>query len=534
MSERATIRFEPTGRTVTVPVGSTLLGAARLAGVRIDAPCGGLGRCGSCRVRAEGALAAASREELELLGGAGIAAGMRLACRARIEGDAVVHVPDGVREARIVTESQQRPLVVEPPADRGIHVIGTAVGAAIDLGTTTVAVLLVDLATGEVLSVAGDTNMQRAFGADVLSRVAHADSGGGPELQRVAVDQIEMLLGAALERADLSADRLAELVVVGNTAMTGLFLGADVSPLGQAPYDGAPIAEARVPAPALGLTAFPSLDALVPPGVSAFVGSDITCGMLDVGLGERVTPTLFIDLGTNGEIVLHARGRLVAASTAAGPALEGASISCGMRAEAGAIERVSIEGDELSLGVIGQQEPVGMCGSGVLDLIAGLLDAGILDATGTFLEDAPGALADRLTARDGIRAFAVDPGGAVLLTQKDVRQVQLAVGAVRAGIELLLAEAQMTERDIVTVLVAGGFGYHVRAESLARLGLIPAVWQDRVAFVGNTALAGARMYLVNSEVRQQARELVGRVATLDLAAHPDFQTRFLHALTFPA
>lgn len=533
MSERATIRFEPAGRTITVPVGSTLLAAARLAGVEIDAPCGGLGRCGSCRVQANGALAPASAEEQELLGGAGMAAGVRLACRARAMGDVDVTVPERSREARVVTSAPQRPLVIEPPAERGIATLGTPIGAAIDLGTTTVAVLLMDLKTGESLAVAGDTNDQRAFGADVLSRVVHASAGGALELQKVAADQLELLLGAALQRADQSADRLAEMVVVGNTAMTGLLLGADVSPLGEAPYSGAPIAEARVPAHAVGLTAFPSLDILVPPGVSAFVGSDITAGMLAVGLAERVTPTLFIDLGTNGELVLAARGELLAASTAAGPALEGASISCGMRAEPGAIERVSLDGESLSLGVIGEREPAGVCGSGLLDLIATLLDAGLLDATGKFVDSAEGVLGERLTERDGIRGFVVDVSNNIVLTQKDVRAVQLAVAAVRAGIDLLLAEAKLAQRDVVTALVAGGFGYHVRAESLARLGLIPATWIDRVAFEGNTALAGARMYLANSAVRRQAGELAARVRTVDLAAHPEFQQRFLRALTFP-
>lgn len=534
MDHQVTVRFEPAGSTVSVPVGSTLLSAAILADVEIDAPCSGLGRCGSCRVRAEGDLSPMTAEERDLLGGASVAAGTRLACRTRALGDVTVHVPEAAREARVVTEAQQRRLVVQPPAERGVHVIGTAAGAAIDLGTTTVAVLLVDLATGEPLAVAGDTSDQRTFGADVLSRVAHAVAGGGLELQKVAVDQISLLLGQALERADLPANRLAEMVVVGNTAMTGLLLGADVEPLGEAPYEGAPTAEARVPAHELGLGAFPTLDVLVPPGVSAFVGSDITAGMLAVDLAERREPTLFVDLGTNGELVLAADGELIATSTAAGPALEGASISCGMRAEAGAIERVTLVGSGLELGVIGNREPAGLCGSGLIDLVAALLDAGVLDASGKLADSATGAIGERLTERNGVRAFVVDPGSGVLLTQKDIRQVQLAVGAVRTGIELLLAEAGLAEAELATALVAGGFGYHVRAESLARIGLIPPPWQGRVAFVGNTALAGARMYLVNDGVRQQARELVGRVRSLDLAAHPEFQQRFLGALSFPA
>lgn len=535
MSELATIRFEPTGRTVEVPVGSTLLSAARLAGVDIDGACGGLGRCGSCRVSARGALTAPSAEEQELLGGAGSAAGLRLACRTRVDGDAVVEVPARTRDARVVTASHPEPLEVEPPVARGIRTSsGTPVGAVVDLGTTNVAVMVVDLTTGESLAVAGDTNSQRTFGADVLTRVAHASAGGGRTLQRVSADQIGELLGSALARAGIPADRLAEMVVVGNTAMTGLFLGVDVSSLGQAPYEGAPLADARVPAPSIGLTGFEGIDVLVPPGISAFVGSDITAGLLATGLAERRTPTLFIDLGTNGELVVASAGEILAASAAAGPALEGAAILCGMRAEPGAIESVTLMGDSLELGVIGDTAPVGICGSGLLDLVAALLDAGLIDATGRMVDSVPGPLGERLTQRHGVRAFVVDAGGAVVLTQKDVRAVQLAVGAVRTGIELLLAEAGMTSTDIACALLAGGFGYHVRAPALVRVGLMPAEWVDRVAFAGNTALAGGRMYLVNAAQRRKARELAARVRTVDLAAHPGFRRRFLEALDFPA
>jgi uncharacterized 2Fe-2S/4Fe-4S cluster protein (DUF4445 family) len=531
MDQHATVRFEPTGRTTQVPVGSTLLAAARLAGVEVDAPCGGLGRCGSCRVRATGELVPPSAEEQELLGGAGVAAGIRLACRARAAGDVTVTVPERTGATRVVTQAEYRPFAVESPARRGIEAIGQVLGAAVDLGTTTVAVLLVDLTTGEVLAVAGGANDQRSFGADVLSRVAHANDRGGRDLQKVAVDQLDMLLGQALQQADASADRLAELVVVGNVAMTGLLLGKDVGMLGEAPYKGAPVAEYRVPAHTLGLAPFATLDVLVPPGISAFIGSDITSGILATGLADRDEPTLSMDLGTNGEIVLSVGGEMIAASTAAGPALEGATITCGMRAEPGAIERVTLARTAFELGVIGEAEPTGICGSGLLDLVAALLEAGVIDSTGAFTDVAED-WGDRLTELDGVRAFTVT--GDVVLTQKDIRQVQLAVGAIKAGIELLLDEAGMMEGAIARILVAGGFGYHVRADSLVRLGLLAPVWAERVTFVGNTALAGARMYLLSSALRQEARDIVPVVHTLDLAAHSGFQELFVRSLDFPA
>lgn len=534
MSERVTIKFEPTGRTVRVPVGSTLLEAARAVGLTIDSPCGGAGTCGSCRVRATGGLQSPTRTERELLGGAGVAAGKRLACRTRVTGDAVVTLDEHIREARVVTSAACRPLDVEPPAERGIEAIGTIVGAAIDIGTTTVAVQLLDLTTGEVLATAGDLNTQRVFGADVLSRVAHAMAGGAPELQHLIAVQVEALLAEVLRSAGFAAERLAEVVVVGNTAMTGLLLGADVSPLGAAPYEDAPVAAARVGAWETGMVAFPSLELVVLPGVSAFIGSDITAGIIATGLAERVAPTLMVDLGTNGEIVLAAAGQLIATSTAAGPALEGASIECGMGAEAGAIERVDLEGDRLVLSTIGGREPVGICGSGLIDLVAALLDADVIDPSGRFVDAVGSPFRGRFTSRSDVRAFVVDADADVVLTQKDIRQVQLALGAVRTGIDLLLEETGLGARAIVGIEVAGGFGYHVRPESLVRLGLIPPLWLDRVAFGGNTALAGARMALVNSRVRAKADVLASVVRTVDLAAHPEFQQRFLGALSFPA
>lgn len=533
MNQSAAIRFEPIGVTVMVPVGSTLLRASREAGLDLDAPCGGTGKCGACLVIARGALTPPTTDETALLGAAGLEAGRRLACRARATGDVVVTVEPQRADVRVVSASLEEPLAVEPPEERGLNLEGTLVGAAIDIGTTTIAVDLLDLKTGETLVSAGDLNRQRAYGADVISRVAFASSGGESELQTVVVGQIEAMLSDVIDEAGLANDTLVEAVVVGNTTMTGLLLGADVSTLGAAPYAGAPLAATEVSADAIGMRAFPALDLLVLPGISAFVGSDVTAGILATGIDEPPACTLMLDLGTNGEMVLATGEHMVAASAAAGPALEGASISSGMRATAGAIERVSLVAGDLELGVIGTREPAGICGSGLLDLVAVLLDAGVLDSSGRFSDDAPGRLAGRLTERDGIRAFRVDARGDVLLTQKDVREVQLAIGAVRAGIEILLAEAPAAHSDIASVIVAGGFGYHVRPASLARLGVVPALWEDRVTFAGNAALAGARCALVSARARARTLEIVGGVRIVDLAAHPSFHHEFMAALEFP-
>jgi uncharacterized 2Fe-2S/4Fe-4S cluster protein (DUF4445 family) len=249
-------------------------------------------------------------------------------------------------------------------------------------------------------------------------------------------------------------------------------------------------------------------------------------------LSERERPTMFIDLGTNGEIVLRTADALVASSTAAGPALEGASIDYGMRAETGAIERVTVEGDGIRLETIGGVEPRGLCGSGLLDLIAVLLDVGALDHTGRLRTGAAHPLGARVADRDGTRTFEIAPG--VHLTQRDVRQVQLANAAIASGISLLLQAAGVPSDDVAELVIAGGFGYHVKASALARMGMIPAAWADRVRFAGNTAKAGAMLALLDSGARRRAEAIARHVRTIDLASHPQFQARFVGAMTFPA
>ena len=278
--DEVTIRFGPSGRSITVPAGTSLLAAARSAGVAVDAPCNGAGTCGSCRVLAEGALSHLTREEGELLGGAGVAAGKRLACRARALGDVAVTVPEDADGIRIVTHAEGVELAVEPPSARGIDALGSVCGAAVDIGTTTIALELVDLRTGATVAGAGALNAQRTAGADVMSRIAYASAGGADELRRVVVGQIAALAVDALATAGLEPGSLAEFVLVGNTAMLGLALGTDVTPLGSAPYAGAGLEAQRTSAPALGLDAYPSADVYTLPCIGPFVGADITAGLL--------------------------------------------------------------------------------------------------------------------------------------------------------------------------------------------------------------------------------------------------------------
>lgn len=524
MTDAMEVRFEPSGRSVRAAIGTTLLDAARMAGEPIDASCDGNGLCGECRVRATGPLSAVTRDEQDLLGRTNAEQGTRLACRVRALGDVVVWHETSGETMRIEYEaSAADDWRVSAAAVRD----GEPLGAAVDIGTTTVALTIVDLATGIEVARTGALNAQSAFGADVMSRVARAVSGGADELRATIVGQVEQLLQQALARASAAAHRLEDMVLVGNTAMLGLLLGRDLSPLAEAPYEGAPVAAGEWTAAELGMAGLANARVRALPGVSAFVGADIVAGLLATGIAGRQGPTLLVDVGTNGEIVLVTENAILATSAAAGPALEGAALSAGMRAEDGAIERVTFAEGALTVGVIGNGAPRGICGSGAIDLLRVLLDEGVLDATGAFVPDSPSPLACRLADR-GVRSFMLDPH--VWLTQPDVRQAQLAIAAVRTGIDALLAEADIAPEDVAGTVLAGGFGTRLDPESVARVGLLPAPLASSLTFAGNTALAGAKKALMAPDALDEATALVGRIRTLDLAAQPDFQDRYLATL----
>jgi len=531
-----TVTFEPAGITVRASFGATIKEVAAVAGVQLDAPCGGLGTCGRCVVIARGELEPATADESVLLSAEMIAAGVRLACRARIMGDVTVN-PLAQGEAadgglRILETGRHHDVAIEPPAQRGITGDAPLLGAVVDIGTTTVVVALVDLESGRQLGSASALNPQHPFGHDVMSRITHVAQHGSQSMRDPIVTTIQGLVCDALADAGGSAQRVRELSIAGNTTMVHLLLGMDPAPLGVAPYEPAFIAPAEYPASQMGLSELGDAGVYILPGISAFVGADITAGLLATHIAEQERTVLFVDLGTNGEMVLRTSEGLVAASTAAGPALEGASIAYGMRAENGAVERVSLgEAGELLIETIGGATARGLCGSGLLDLVAVLLDTGVLDHTGRLRFDAPHPLASRVSDMDGTRAFKIAPG--VFLTQRDVRQVQLANAAIASGIDLMLDAAHIEAGEVEEIIIAGGFGYHVKAAALVRMGMIPAGWHDRVSFAGNTAMTGALLALLDSGARRKAESIARRVRAIDLASHPEFQKRFVSAMRFP-
>ena len=529
--ESVVVRFQPAGIRAVVPRGSTILDAARSHGLEIDAPCGGHGTCGACRVTVQAGTTEPTPNELDLLTSDELSAGARLACHARVTGDVTV-VTRSRKATRIldtvagVPEELRAWSLPDMPQRNGF-------GVAVDIGTTTLAANLVDLHEGTVAGRASALNPQRMFGADVMSRISAATEFGVDHLREPLVAEVERMLLSMLADAEISEQDLSDIVVVGNTAMTGLLQAEDVSPLGRAPYSASWLDGATVRADALGMSRLWQAALHILPGSSAFIGADVVAGLAACGITDDEGPTLFVDLGTNGEIVLVSDGVFRATSTAAGPALEGASIEHGLMAEEGAIERVVRTGTGFELEVIGGGEPRGICGSGLIDAIAMLLDAKVIDSSGRFLACDPGHLHMHVDSHETGDRFVLDMASQVHINQRDIRQFQLAASAVRTGIALLLEDARVGPDAVRSVVFAGGFGTHTSPDSLVRTGLIAAEWRDRMRFAGNSALGGAVGALTGRHPSDELAALAQRIETLDLATRPDFQDRFLAFLRFP-
>jgi len=419
-------------------------------------------------------------------------------------------------------------------------------GLAFDVGTTTVAGVLLDLSGGAELAVASDINPQVSFGDDVLSRIQRASEGRSclDELRDAILGLVERMIDALCAEAGVARDAIYEIVFAGNTTMEHLLCGVDPSQLGQVPFVPAYARGLDLLAADVGISIHPAARAYVFPVIGGFVGGDTVAGLLATGLADRAGAVLMVDIGTNGEIVLASGGTLWAASTAAGPAFEGARISCGMRASGGAIEKVLID-DDVHLGVIGNVEPIGLCGSGLIDLAAELLQCGVVTSLGRMLsgddlpDDLPDSLRRRVIVDDaGAAAFiladANEQREPLTLTQKDVREVQLAAGAIRAGINIVLRNAGLTCADLSAVLIAGGFGSFIRRSRAQRIGLLPAhVEHRRIRYVGNASLNGARCALLSMASRRTAEDLARRTTHVELSMDTNFQMEFAEAMIFP-
>jgi uncharacterized 2Fe-2S/4Fe-4S cluster protein (DUF4445 family) len=424
---------------------------------------------------------------------------------------------------------------------------GQLLGIAFDLGTTTVVATLLDLVTGTPLAVASMLNKQQPFGADVITRISATmlDPAALETMGRLARDTLAELAAEVCAQAGTDPADVVEVALAGNATMTHIALGIDPEPLGVAPFIMAARQLPEALAADLDLPVHPRARAFVFPAFGAYVGGDITAGLLASGMNRDARTRLFIDIGTNCEIVLGNRDWLLATAAPAGPAFEGAAIRCGMRAAEGAIEAVSISADRLSLTVIGDREPAGLCGSGLVDAVAALVRVGLLDHSGRLVPDAAAAalapeLASRLTMLGQERVFVLhwlgEPGdvaASIYLSQRDVRELQFAKAAIATGWHVLLDEAGLAAGDIQQVLLAGSFGSYLSPGSAISLGLVPRLPVLRVVSAGNVAGEGAKMALLSVRERAAALALLGEVRYVELSDRDGFNEAFVEQLQFP-
>ncbi|MCK5000768.1 MAG: DUF4445 domain-containing protein, partial [Anaerohalosphaera sp.] len=417
-------------------------------------------------------------------------------------------------------------------------------GIAVDIGTTTVVAKLMDFASGNCIATAATANPQIRFGDDVISRVAFAKTDQQlNEIHEVIIGALNTLIDQLCREAAVFNNEIYEMVLAGNTAMNHIFLRFPIHQLGQAPYEPYSTKSHQRSSAEMKLNINPAGSIYTIENIAGFIGADTTAAALAVGMDIVRPMTLLVDIGTNGELVLGTKDKMYAASCAAGPALEGARITQGSRAVEGAIEAVVINDADIDIDVIGFKPPASICGSGLIDALAVLLELGVVDYTGAFAdadklkETLPPAIFDRLTEHNGEKAFRLTDNASkdlpeVVLTQRDFRQAQLAKGAIRAGIQLLVQKMGITEQDIDQILLAGAFGNYIRRESACRIGLLPNLPIERIHFVGNAASSGAQLALLSGSFRNTACDLAAKIEYVELANEMDFQMFFADAMLF--
>lgn len=417
-------------------------------------------------------------------------------------------------------------------------------GIAYDLGSTTVVGYLMDLITGQELGVSAVMNPQMVYGDDLVSRISFAtvQDNGARILQSAAIDALSRIASALAEVAGISLNHVYKATVVGNTCMTHLLLGIDVTSLGQSPYVPSVCQDITVRARELSLPFSPEAKVTVLPNVAGFVGSDLVGVLLSSMWEDDGRTRLAVDIGTNGEMALLHDGKTFVCSAAAGPAFEGAGISCGMRGGPGAIDSVVID-DTVKITTIENRRPVGICGSGLVDAVAQMLDAGLIDETGRLISpdeanDLPFAVRSRLVVAETGPEFVLatkeesGAGKAITLTAADIRRLQLAKGSIHAAIQTLIRTAGISDTDLSQILLAGAFGNYIRVESAIRIGLIPPIEKDKVISIGNAAGAGAKLALLSEREMELARRLAGNAEHLELAVSPDYQMELMDRMMF--
>jgi uncharacterized 2Fe-2S/4Fe-4S cluster protein (DUF4445 family) len=484
------------GRPIKVEIGLPIS-----AVLKIDSPCGNKGKCGKCKVYASGELSSLTITEKTHLTKSEINAGIRLACATQILGNCTIKTLDQA-QSKVVLDGESEEFELSP--------IFNSYGVAIDIGTTTIAIKLYDN-NGKLLVSEGVENPQNVFGADVISRVENALQGKENELKKLIVEALDNLIISACAKAGIDSKLVDGAVITGNTVMLSLFTGENVEPFSHAPFRAENLFGYNISAESLGLSSLnKNTSVYLPRCVSAFVGADMVCSMLAIGFDEKID-TVIADIGTNGEIAVACDDEILVCATSAGPAFEGVGITCGTIGGNGAIDKVSIVNGQLFSHVIGNEKAKGICGSGIIDVIACLLDLEELDESG-YLED------------------DVELVDGVTINQSDVRSVQLAKSAINAGIKTLLSKCGI--KTPKAFYIAGGFGNFLNVKNAERIGLIPKGFSSISKVVGNASLQGASRILLDKNSRERSEKIAKIAKSIDLANDEFFVEEYTMGMIF--
>lgn len=600
----ATIRLlGPQEQELISPVGITLMEALKLHGVFVDAPCGGNGTCGKCRVFLRGAVSAPDDDERRLLGNS-LGDGVRLACRAKLLGDCQVRLLGNENQhmgicqegasapfplnpaVHTVTVSLAAPTLAAPitkedalrdalsqqgismsplslnvltelsglPCEVPLRVLlhggsvltaavqtqepRSSLGMAVDIGTTTVVAYFYRLSDGKRLEVLSALNPQRSFGADVISRIQACmqERDNLIRMRDTLLAELNGMITRFCSSQGCGPEQLSCASLCGNTTMLHLLCGLIPDGIAAAPFAGASLFGTWVPARELGLHLLPQAPVYLAPSISSYVGADITAGLLSCGILDKTAPTLFLDVGTNGEMALFSDGSLTACSTAAGPAFEGAHIQCGTGSVPGAVCQVTLDREKGAIlcATIENKPPVGICGSGLIDALAVLLECGAVDETGR-LCDADELEEDWVAQYldEDEQCFYLDRDAGVYLTAQDIREIQLAKAAIAAGISTMLQKRGLDVEQVDEICLAGGFGTHIHPQSACRIGLLPPSCAQKVTVSGNAAGMGAVRALLSRQAPQELEDLVRRTHYLELSGDPIFQEEYIEQMMFP-
>jgi uncharacterized 2Fe-2S/4Fe-4S cluster protein (DUF4445 family) len=588
--------------------GTNLLTFLRKNTKDMNTPCGGKGTCGKCTVRVDGLVKEPTAREKDLLGKKQLENGYRLACFQKVQSDLQVYFGKEEGEARIVTEAKERNIKLDPIVAKQFFTLGvpdikdqrsdmqrvldvleksktvndiglmkelpailrkegfqatlilsdkklltvepgdtssSVFGIAVDIGTTTIAAYLLDLVTGKKADVYSLLNPQKKFGADVVSRIEHTmnNSTGLNEVNRSIVSCMNRIIRILTSRNNLTTKDIYAITFVGNTTMMHFLMKLPSANIAAAPFIPVTTQMHKFRAKELGLSIHPQGQAIIFPCVSAYIGADTVGAVLSSGMYREEKVSLLVDIGTNGEIVLGNDKWMYACSTAAGPAFEGANIRNGVGGITGAIDRIQFT-PAPAYTTIGNEKAIGICGSGIVDAIAGMLETGIIDETGRIVdsdeldENTVQVLGERLVEIDGKNSFLVaasqecNSGSDIAITQKDVRELQNAKAAIAAGIKILVKTAGISMAEVDRVYLAGGFGSYINIDSAIRIGLIPTELKGRIESIGNAAGAGAVEGLLSLKMLKKADEIKERIEYIELSACHEFMDEYVECMLF--